>query len=102
MLQRFCTKSRAAVCEGEAWGMQGRSRNGSSKTGGGDIVEDGGFRRGEGLGDGWEGDRRWQVQGQNSGGGRRWQVQGWRSRGVGDSRSSRKPTLYIQVESSVF
>ena len=32
--------------------MQGRSRNGSSKTGGGDIVEDGGFRRGEGQGDG--------------------------------------------------
>ena len=26
--------------------------------------------------------------------GRRWQVQGWRRRGVGDSRSRRKPTLY--------
>jgi len=46
----------------------------SSKIGGGEIVEDGRFRRGEGLEDGWEGDRRWQVQGQSSG-------------GVGDGRS---------------
>ena len=44
----------------------------------GKEIGDGRFRRGEGLEDGWEGDRRWQVQGQSSG-------------GVGDGRFRARP-----------